>query len=196
MIRTLLFALSLVAANSVVALAQDDDQAPPPRRPAVHHTIPHSVKMAAVQAPFPTPKPAVAEPGTPKASAPKVMTQTQAQENPAAILQAFAIGDLQNALADANGQTPPDTVAAACWQELINVVQSPAISLLPNQLGAFSAFQKARDLQNLVSALQSNSGPLTALKVACAPVILDTQTFLMRLGVIGGTVAATGGLIP
>lgn len=187
MTRTLLFALSFVA-GIAPALAQDDDQAPPPpRRPAVHHTIPHHVKMAAIQAPVPVPraKPAIS---------PKI-TQTAAQQNPAAVLQQFTLSDLQNALADAQAQVPPDMIAANCYQQLITVVQSPAVNPLPSQLGAFSAFQKARDLKNMVVALQTPNGPLAQLNMACAPLVVDVQTTLINLGVIGGAVTATGGLL-
>ena len=76
------------------------------------------------------------------------------------------------------------------------VVQSPAINPLPKGPGAFQLFQKARDLKNVISALQSNNGPLTALNVACAPLVIDVQATLIRLGVIGGAVIGTGGLFP
>jgi hypothetical protein len=62
----------------------------------------------------------------------------------------------------------------------------------PAGVGAFQVFQKARDLKNMIAALQSNNGPLTKLNVACAPLVIDVQTTLIRLGIIGGAVA--GGL--
>src|SRR5258708_7630244 len=99
-------------------------------------------------------------------------------------------------LAAVQAQNPPDTIAANCYQELVTVVQSPAINPLPSGPGAFQLFQKARDLKNLVAAMQSNNGPLQALNIACAPLVIDVQTTLIRLGVIGGAVAATGGLFP
>ena len=146
--------------------------------------------MAAVQAPEPRPR-AVA--GTPKPS-PKI-SESAAKQNPAAILQQFTLGDLQNALADAQAQTPPDMIASNCYQQLITVVQSPAVNPLPSQLGAFSAFQKARDLKNIVVALQTPNGPLAQLNVACAPLVVDLNTTLVNLGIIGGAVVGTGGLL-
>ncbi len=186
--RTLLFAASF-AAGLVPAMAQDDDQTPPAtHKPVVHHY--RAVRTAAAQAPAPQPR-AVA--GTPKTSS--KMTQAAAQQNPAAVLQQFTLSDLQAALADAQAQTPPDTIAANCYSELITVVQSPAINPLPSQLGAFTAFQKARDLKNIVVALQQPNGPLSQLNVACAPLAVDTQTTLINLGIIGGAVVGTGGLL-
>jgi hypothetical protein len=195
--RSSLFALSFVAANLIAglvpAMAQDDDPAKPPPR---HHLAPpraiRDLRIAAIQAPPPKPRPAA--PASSSSGSP--LSQTVAQQNPAAVLQQFTLTDLQAALADALAQNPPDTIAGNCYQELVTVVQSPAINPLPTGPGAFQLFQKARDLKNIVSALQSNNGPLTALNVACAPLVIDVQTTLIRLGVIGGAVAATGGLLP
>jgi hypothetical protein len=142
--------------------------------------------IAADKTPAPRPRPA--------AAASAQVSQTQAQQNPVLVIQQFTLTDLQAALADAQAQNPPDTVAATCYQALITLVGSPATNPLPAGPGAFQLFQKARDLKNLVAAMQSPNGPLTGLNVACAPLIMDSQTTLIKLGVIGGAVA--GSLVP
>lgn len=128
--------------------------------------------------------------GTTKAK----LSTTQVQANPVAVLQSFTAADLQAALADANAQTPPDTVSAACYTALIPLVQSSVSSPLPASLGAFQLLQKARDAKALIANLQSPTGPLAALNVACAPLVLSTESTLVQLGVISGAVAASGGL--
>lgn len=126
---------------------------------------------------------------------PKVkLTAAAVKANPVAVIQAFTVTDLQAALADARGQTPPDTVSAQCFTALIPIVQSGVANPFPTGLGAFQALQKARDAQAFVSNLQSPTGPLSALNVACAPLILSTQNTLIGLGVIGGAVVGTGGI--
>src|SRR5260221_4521221 len=193
MMRTFAIALMLVAGMGP-AYAQDAAPAGQPSHALSHHKAPpravRDLRVAAIQAPPPKPRPA------PTAPMPPAMTAAAAQQNPAGVLQQFPLTDLQAALADASAQNPPDTIAANCYQELITVVQSPAINPLPSGPGAFQLFQKARDLKNLVAAMQSNNGPLQALNIACAPLVIDVQTTLIRLGVIGGAVAATGGLLP
>lgn len=128
---------------------------------------------------------------------PKALTITQAQQNPVALLQTFTVNDLDAALADAQGQTPPDTTAANCYQALLPIVQSNVVNPLPAGPGAFQAIQKIRDAKALLANLQSPTGPLAALNTACAPLILDAQTTLLQLGITTGAVAATvstGGL--
>lgn len=133
------------------------------------------------------------------APAPGTLTTTTAQKNPLLVLQTFTITDLQNALADAQAQTPPDTVAATCYQALIPLVQNAngAKGLIPKSLGAVQVLQKARDAKQFLATLNSPTGPLAGLNVACAPLVLDVQTTLIQLGIISGAVvgtAATGGL--
>lgn len=128
--------------------------------------------------------------------APK-LTTAQAIANQVALIQAFTVSDLQAALADAQAQTPPDTVSASCYTALIPIVQSNIANPLPTGLGGFQALQKARDLQNLVAGLQSQNGPLAPLVTACAPLILSVQNVLVGLGLKTGLVAgvaASGGL--
>jgi hypothetical protein len=104
--------------------------------------------------------------------------------DPFSVLRTFTVNDLQAALDDANAQVPPDTIAATCYAALIPLV-SAAQSPLPGKLGVFLALQKTRDVVNKVSQVQANIGPIADAKNKCAAVVLDTQNFLLRLGVIG-----------
>lgn len=134
--------------------------------------------------------PAVAQPKTPATK----VTASAAKANPVLAIQTFTVADLQAALADAQAQTPPDNTSAACYQALIPIVQSGVANPLPKGLGAFQALQKARDFKAMLANLQSPNGPLAALNVACAPLVVDTQTTLIQLGIIGGGVAAAAPL--
>lgn len=122
------------------------------------------------------------------------ITQTQAKSNPLVVLQTFTVTDLQAALADAQGQTPPDQAAVNCYTALIPLVQTGVANPLPTGLGAFQLLQKARDAKALLANIQSPSGPLSQINIACAPLVMDAQAVLIQLGIVGGTVAATGGL--
>jgi hypothetical protein len=120
-------------------------------------------------------------------------TVTQAQQNPLIVLQQFTIADLQAALADATAQTPPDTVAAACYTALIPFVQSQVQNPLPAGAGAFQALQKARDAKAYLANIQSPTGPLASLNTACAPLVLDVQNTLVTLGLSVGVIANPAG---
>ncbi len=125
------------------------------------------------------------------------LTTAQAVTNQIALIQAFTVSDLQAALADAQAQTPPDTVSASCYSALIPIVQSNVANPLPAALGGFQALQKARDLQNLIANINSPNGPLAPLVTACAPLILSVQNVLVGLGLKAGLVAgvaASGGV--
>ena len=120
---------------------------------------------------------------------PKKLSQLDALKNPLAILQQFTLNDLQSALADANAQVPPDTLAANCYSALIKIVQAnPTIGPLGLPIGAFTGFQKARDFKAVVINLQSPNGPLAGLNAACAPLVVDTQTTLLQLGLAVGII--------
>lgn len=137
--------------------------------------------------------PATAQQPKAKPAAAKQLTAAQAQQNPLAVIQQFTATDLQAALTDANAQTPPDTVAAACYTALLTIVNNPINNPLPTAPGAFQLFQKGRDLQALLANLQSPTGPLAPINTACAPLILSAQNTLIQLGVIGGGVTAVVG---
>jgi hypothetical protein len=129
----------------------------------------------------------------PVASASTRPTVTQAQQNPLIVVRQFTIADLQAALADAQAQTPPDTVAANCYTALIPFVQSQAQNPLPAGAGVFQALQKARDAKAYLANIQSPTGPLASLNIACAPLVLDVQNTLVTLGVSVGVIANPAG---
>jgi len=118
---------------------------------------------------------------------------TQAQENPLIVVRQFTVADLQAALADAQAQTPPDTVAVNCYTALIPFVQSQAQNPLPAGAGVFQALQKARDAKAYLANIQSPTGPLASLNIACAPLVLDVQNTLVTLGVSVGVIANPAG---
>lgn len=93
---------------------------------------------------------------------------------PGSALELFTVKDLTAALADA--QTSGDTLAANCYTALIPAVQNPGLSITPKGLGAFQAFQKARDINRL-----ANAGVPDGLKIACGPLVLDAQTTIVLL---------------
>lgn len=123
------------------------------------------------------------------------ISKADASANPVSVLRTFTLGDLQAALADAQAQVPPDTVAAACYSALIPIIQTGVANPLPKGLGAFQLLQKARDLKAAMANLQSPTGPLSSLNTACAPLVLDAQNTLIQLGILGGGVVATSGLL-
>lgn len=179
--QAFLIAAALLAATA--AAAQDDTDT---HRRTVHHPASTPV-ITPPPAPAPAPVPVV----PPKANA---LTQSAATANPLLVLQQFTLTDLQAALADAQAQTPPDTVAANCYTALITLMNNPIANPIPSQAGAFIIFQKARDLQNALATLNSNNGPLTPVEVGCAPLVISVQNTLIQVGVLTGAVVATGGV--
>lgn len=116
--------------------------------------------------------------------------------DPLDFLRQFSNKDLANALADANGQNPPNATSAQCWTYLLTLVPAPtpapapstgtadpsapatpapapdpATSLLPATLGVASAIQKALDDQQLLVTWLSPGGGLEKLNLACAPLV-------------------------
>lgn len=111
-----------------------------------------------------TPAPA----SSPSVSAPAV--------DPIQQISQFTVTDLQNADADAVSNN--DTIAHACYPAMIQFIKSlPGSNGSTTVSGAFSAFQKARDLRNTVAA-----GVPTYLTMGCGPlyaqVHADLLTFL------------------
>ena len=104
---------------------------------------------------------------------------------------AFTVADLQAASADAHAANDP-AHSWTCWDYL--AANLPTLQLPSGQqtVGAFLAFQKARDLAN--GAVSSN-GLLAGLNLACAPVVIDTQTTVNKLLLLGAGVASTGGAL-
>lgn len=112
--------------------------------------------------------------------------------DPVQQLAAFTVADLLAASQDAKAQTPPDTTASQCYDYLAAVIPTLKGPGAGQTVGAFVAFQKARDLANGVTAA---NGALKSLNLACAPLVIDTQTVVNRLLVVGAGIAATGGAL-
>lgn len=163
-------------------------------RPAVAQTRQH---RATESVPLPQPRPSTASfvGDAPPAKLYDSVRPTvaQATQNPLVVLRQFTVADLQAALADAKTQTPPDTVAAACYTALIPFVQSQAQNPLPAGAGVFQALQKARDAKAYLANIQSPTGPLAGLNTACAPLVLDVQNTLLTLGISVGVIANPAG---
>src|SRR5208282_1520892 len=88
----------------------------------------------------------------------------------------------------------PDLTSAPCYQALLTLISNPIADPFPTQLGVFLALQKARDAQQMLANLQSQNGPLSALNIACAPLVLSVQNTLLALGIATGAVVGTSGL--
>lgn len=100
--------------------------------------------------------------------------------DPFETISKFAITDLEVALRDAKSHN--DTLAANCYSALIPVVEN--FGNRPEHepiAGGFSGFQRAR---NLFAARQT--GLPDTVRVACAPLVLDAQRTVLRLGIIAG----------
>jgi hypothetical protein len=129
------------------------------------------------------------------------VTKAQATNDPIGVLQGIiasaVLADVQAALADANAQTPPDTIGSACWGAIATFVNSnPSLNPLPNGLGAAQLIQKARDLAAITAQLNSPTGPLAPLKIGCGPLIIDTPTELAGIVNNGaGFIAILGGML-
>lgn len=167
----------------VVSMVSDYYMNPVPGRIMVKFLAKAALAIAMISA-----SPAIAQ--TKPHAAPAKLTSTQAQKNPLLLLGQFSLDDLQAALADAQAQNPPDVIAANCYSALIAALQSPLANPIPTKPGLFLLFQKSRDLKNMVAAMQSNSGPLTAINIGCAPLIMDSQATLIRLGILSGALVA------
>lgn len=130
-----------------------------------------------------------------KVAAKSALSTGQVQQNPLLLLQAFSAADLQNAIALAQAQTPPDTSAITCYTAVLALVQSNQLlpSIPGGTIGAFTGLQIARDAKATALNLLSPTGPLTGLSNSCAPLILDAQNTLIGLGVVAGLVANPAG---
>lgn len=109
-------------------------------------------------------------------------------------LSAFTVADLQAASLDAKAQNPPDVTAYQCYDFLAALVPTLKGPGPGDTVGVFVALQKARDLANGVT---SSTGALKNLNLACAPLVIDTQTVVNRLLLVGaGTASAKAALGP
>ncbi len=71
----------------------------------------------------------------------------------------IAQADLSAAIADAQGQTPPNAVAVACWQTLAKIPQTQ----IPAGAGLAYLKQKFLDMQGLYAPMNSNCGSVAPL---------------------------------
>lgn len=111
-----------------------------------------------------------------------------APTDPLAKLAAFTLSDLVAADTDAKAQTPPDTTASQCYDFLIALIPTIQPPSGVTQVGAILAFQRLRDLK---AGVTSSNGTLKSLNLACAPLVVDTQTTInLLVGAAGGTAAA------
>lgn len=99
-------------------------------------------------------------------------------------IQTITLADIQEALADANAQTPPDTRHAQCWQVLVPWVTAwqGANGILPSKLGLALLMQKTFDLKQLAAK------PLVpdAVVTGCALTLYDINMTLAQLtGALG-----------
>jgi hypothetical protein len=94
--------------------------------------------------------------------------------------------------AEADATAHGDVVAMPCY----SYIDSSILPLLPGGAdsmpvkGAFSAFQKARNV-----ALLLQNGVPAQFQLACGPLLMDTQAGILRLGVIAAGSAASGGVL-
>jgi hypothetical protein len=109
-----------------------------------------------------------------------------ATRDPMSVLKTFVVSDIQAALDDATANS--DQPAIDCWTAMLPAVQN-AQNPLPTKLGAFLALQKARDAVRGVDMFKAGVGPLADLKNKCAAIVVDTNTFLLRIGVLSGGAA-------
>lgn len=143
---------------------------------------------APTSTPATTPAPASTAASTTAKKPP--LTTTQVQENPLLLLESFTESDLTAAIADANAQNPPDLAASTCYNAILKTLQTLAPpTASTGQIGAFQALQKARDAKAFALNLLSPTGPMAALNIACAPLVIDAQNTLLMMGVTVGAIA-------
>lgn len=98
--------------------------------------------------------------------------------------------DLNNAIALANAQSPPDQISATCYKALVPYVAQAEAAVSPpgvTQTGAgvFTGLQVSRDVATQVQTL---GGPLPqALQIACGPLLMSEvatiNDLLAKLGI-------------
>ena len=126
---------------------------------------------------------------------PGQLSATQVQQNPLLLLQKFTASDLKPHLpmpirTDSAGYSGGGVLYGIADRGASNPINNP----LPSRPGLFQALQKARDAKALIANLQSPTGPLSALNIACAPLVMDANATLLALGVTTGLVVGTGGI--
>jgi hypothetical protein len=99
-------------------------------------------------------------------------------------LRTFTLADLDAAHASAVAHQDP--VAAGCWQAVGDALRAqgeiPSTAAASSSSGAATAWQIARNVRRRIGA-----GVPDAVNTACAPLVLDAQKTLARLGLMIGT---------
>ncbi|MEK6591550.1 MAG: hypothetical protein AABZ67_00575 [Pseudomonadota bacterium] len=115
-------------------------------------------------------------------------TDAEGDVDPVKFLLAFTAADLTVALADARAHN--DTVSAPCWEKLLEKVKGlgDPQATVGQVAGAFSAFQKKRDLLNSPNSQNTHN----ELTIACAPLIMDERQAILA---IAGKVGVRGALM-
>lgn len=117
-------------------------------------------------------------------------TQAPTGPDPLTQIAQFTIADLQAADMDAVAHN--DAISHACYPALIRFVSELQGNIAGATVkGAFSAFQRARDLR-----LGYQSGLPVYLKLGCAALVQDETALLIKLGAIGAGAAIVGPLAP
>ncbi len=98
------------------------------------------------------------------------------KDDPLSVFNKIVTADVDQALLMA--QEDNDLEAMACYPVLKKYVSRGPAGVAQVK-GAISLYQKARKIRHKVS-----SGVPQELKNACAPLLLDTEQFLLRLGVM------------
>jgi hypothetical protein len=91
------------------------------------------------------------------------VTDAQQFDPMVAKLKTFTAGDIDNAIADAEAQIPPDIAAVGCWSTV--KLALPVLNM-PKDTGAAILLQKARDAQSwlpLIIKECNNMIPFTGL---------------------------------
>jgi hypothetical protein len=127
--------------------------------------------------------------GQVQVSAPATTSPIVTSTDPLAQLKAFTLSDLTAATADAHATG--DQTAYQCYDYLITWLPTLPSFTPATNVGAVLAFQKLRDLNASANNVQNSLKPLN---LACAPLVIDTQTTINKLISIAGGAAATGGI--
>ena len=105
------------------------------------------------------------------------------------VLLLFTAADLRFALADAKSHN--DTIAAQCWEKLLDTVAKIQEGGTVGQAapGAFSAFQKKRNIQRFGQSQERQE-----ITIACAPLVSDERRTILRIAGLVGLKVLSGGL--
>lgn len=96
------------------------------------------------------------------------------EEGKVASLTEFALEDLKAAHADALAHD--DVIAATCWAKLAEKVAALPGRTETQAVGAFSAYQKARNVRRAVT-----NGISDDIKLACAALVADARRGVLSL---------------